>query len=39
MPMEIEEVADLWLLAKTLKKKRIPNSTIVKFLRLYIDCK
>jgi len=35
--MEIEEAADLWFLARTLKKKGIPNSTIVKFLRLYID--
>jgi len=33
--MEIERVVDLWLLARTLKKKRIPKSTATKFLRAY----
>ncbi len=35
--MEVEEVVDVWLLARTLEKKGIPNSTAAKFLRTYID--
>ena len=32
---EKEEAVDMWLLAKTLKKKGIANSTIEKILWLY----
>jgi len=32
---EKEEAVDLWLLAKTLKKRGVSNSMIEKILRLY----
>lgn len=36
---EKEEAVDMWLLAKTLKKKGIANSTIEKILWLYKNSK
>jgi len=36
---EKEETVDLWLLAKSLKKRGISNSTIEKILRLYKNSK
>jgi hypothetical protein len=39
MEEEKEEAVDLWLLAKTLKKKGISNSTIERILWLYKNSK